>query len=206
MQNLRQMQLEMVKMIAEVDRLFKENGIKYTLLGGSVLGAIRHKGFIPWDDDMDIAVWRKDFQRTENLLANLQKYTYEFAQKQIIPHSPRGRLHLINEKYPIEFSPTIDVFALDKVPSTKFGIKFVNFVAFLCYATTRRQSNKPIKQFIFQNTPKFVLDFIQKTSYNFIENLNNKNYKNLGNVFGFWHAKEYFPSEIYDEIEYAEFE
>ncbi|MBP3206811.1 MAG: LicD family protein [Campylobacter sp.] len=129
MQNLRQMQLEMVKMIDQINKLFKENDIRYTLLGGSVLGAIRHKGFIPWDDDMDIAVWRKDFEKAENLLANLKPYTYEFARKHIIPDAPTGHLHLINEKYTLELSPTIDVFALDMVPNNKIERKKVQFMA-----------------------------------------------------------------------------
>ena len=213
MTNLHDMQLEMVKMIADIDKLFKENDIKYTLLGGSVLGAIRHKGFIPWDDDMDIAVWRKDFDKAENLLANLKPYTYEFARKHIIPDAPTGHLHLINEKYPIELSPSIDVFALDKVPADKKERKKVQFMANIFHATVYRKPpknrgkfNKFIFTIFFAITPNFVLDILQQWSYRYMLNLSNKNYENLGNIFGAYNIKEDFKAEIYENLTLAEFE
>ena len=213
MQNLRQMQLEMVKMIDQINKLFKENDIRYTLLGGSVLGAIRHKGFIPWDDDMDIAVWRKDFEKAENLLANLKPYTYEFARKHIIPDAPTGHLHLINEKYTLELSPTIDVFALDMVPNNKIERKKVQFMANIFHATVYRKPpknrgkfNKFIFTIFFAITPNFVLDILENLSYKYILNLQNKNYENLGNMFGAYNIKEDFKAEIYENLTFAKFE
>ena len=47
----------------EIDRMCREHGVGYFLAYGSLLGAARHGGFIPWDDDMDIAMLRADYER-----------------------------------------------------------------------------------------------------------------------------------------------
>lgn len=55
-------------MLYEIDRICEENGLKYSLICGSVLGAIRHKGPIPWDSDSDITVMFADYERLCDLL------------------------------------------------------------------------------------------------------------------------------------------
>lgn len=49
-------------LLKEIDRICKKYGLKYYLICGTLLGAIRHKSFVPWDDDVDIAMTRKDFE------------------------------------------------------------------------------------------------------------------------------------------------
>lgn len=61
--DLRKLQLIELELLLEVDRVCRKNGIKYMLSSGSLLGAVRHKGFIPWDDDLDTYMKREEFER-----------------------------------------------------------------------------------------------------------------------------------------------
>lgn len=61
--DLRRLQLAQLQIAVEVTDLCDRHGIRYALLGGSALGARRHRGFIPWDDDMDMGMLRDDFER-----------------------------------------------------------------------------------------------------------------------------------------------
>jgi len=60
---LRELQLATLKMMKKFDKVARENDIKYTLGAGSAIGAVVHKGFIPWDDDIDILMDRENFEK-----------------------------------------------------------------------------------------------------------------------------------------------
>ena len=60
---VRELQLEILEMMDEIHRVCEKNNIKYCLIAGSALGICNYKGFIPWDDDMDIAIERKDWEK-----------------------------------------------------------------------------------------------------------------------------------------------
>ena len=72
--NLRLMQLGCAQLLREFDSLCHENGLTYWLAFGTLLGAVRHGGFIPWDDDMDLGMMRNDIERLEKIVANDSRF------------------------------------------------------------------------------------------------------------------------------------
>lgn len=69
-----------LEILTEFDRVARKNNLKYMLVGGTLLGAIRHKGFIPWDDDIDIGMPRKDFEVFKKIWkkeVNTKKFFYQ---------------------------------------------------------------------------------------------------------------------------------
>ena len=71
---LRQHQLRMLEMLKFFDKVCKENNVPYWLSAGTCLGAVRHGGFIPWDDDVDVEILREDWPRLEKALLTQTEY------------------------------------------------------------------------------------------------------------------------------------
>ena len=65
-----EMQAKLLDMLAWFDAFCRENGLRYYALGGTLLGAVRHEGFIPWDDDVDVGMPRKDYERLARLMGS----------------------------------------------------------------------------------------------------------------------------------------
>ena len=65
-----EIQGRLLEILTWFDAFCRENGLRYYALGGTLLGAVRHKGFIPWDDDVDVGMPRKDYERLARLMGN----------------------------------------------------------------------------------------------------------------------------------------
>lgn len=75
---LRRTQLELLEILKVLDGICKEHNIEWWLSSGTLLGAARHQGFIPWDDDIDIVMLRKDFKRFDKIMRNYQSEEYVY--------------------------------------------------------------------------------------------------------------------------------
>ncbi|MCI7694411.1 MAG: LicD family protein [Veillonella caviae] len=130
-EELKQIQLNILKHVAEFCDV---NGIKYFLCGGTLLGAIRHKGFIPWDDDIDIAMPRKDYVRFFELYDNTNgRYRADSLENNPDWHLSVGRVgdlntvlydHVLKEKY-ANYHAFIDIFPVDGVPNNSVKHKIL---------------------------------------------------------------------------------
>ena len=78
----------LLEMLKDLDAVCKCHGIRYQLFSGTALGAVRHGGFIPWDDDLDIVMLRDDYERFFEVAAqDLDKSVY-YIQQEFTPHWP----------------------------------------------------------------------------------------------------------------------
>ncbi|MBO7496355.1 MAG: LicD family protein [Salinivirgaceae bacterium] len=103
---------ELLDLMCFIHSFCETNGIKYSLTGGSLLGAIRHNGFIPWDDDFDIMFDRCNYEKFIIAMSNATDLEYILEQDQWVYRV--RKCHKING-----YVPSIDLFVMDRVPNSK---------------------------------------------------------------------------------------
>ena len=117
----------MLAIYSAVAKLCEREGLTYMMSGGTCLGAIRHQGFIPWDDDLDIMMPRNDYDRLVMLLCDGAlgpEYDYSFPNKHTdantvflkIFMNETLNVELVNYRTPFPKGVFIDVFPIDSVP------------------------------------------------------------------------------------------
>ena len=113
---LRDMHVGLLKMLSGFDTICKKNGIAYSLGFGSMLGAIRHHGIIPWDDDIDIIIDRENYGRLANAVGSSTLFVLEKDNTRTL-WIPRFRLRNAADNVSGELM-TIDMFLIDHVPDS----------------------------------------------------------------------------------------
>ncbi len=140
--DIRPLQLRMLKVLEAVDQTCRQHNLNYGIFAGSLIGAVRHKGFIPWDDDMDILMPRPDY---EKFIAHSREWLpepYEFVCAENDPKYPLpfGKVQdastTLIERLHLSYLGGIyvDVFPLDGVPANPI----VRWWHFTRYATLRK--------------------------------------------------------------------
>lgn len=139
---LRQLQLIQLEMLVEVDRICRKCNIHYNIIAGTLLGAVRHGGYIPWDDDADVALLRDEYEKfriaceteldTDRFYfqdhRNTKGYRWGYGKLR-----RKGTLFLREhqEHMPYEQGVFIDIFPLDNVPNSYIGRCLCNFHCFV---------------------------------------------------------------------------
>lgn len=184
----RVIQLEALDILRELDRVCKANGLRYYITAGTLLGAVRHGGFIPWDDDIDVAMPRRDFNKLSKIAARELNSGYFYQDARSEPSYPflfskiRKDGDEVHEPILADFNihkgRYIDIFPLDKCPRTAFFAKlFFKQVEFVKIAMIAKKSKwyksgyekKPVLAVLAlaRRLPWFVLRFIRWSTLKF---------------------------------------
>lgn len=138
---LRRLQMTELEMLIEVDRICRKHNIKYSLDGGTLLGAVRHGGFIPWDDDADVVMLRPEYDKFYDACQKeldtkkffLQEYRTDAGYRWGYSKMRRNGTVFLREgqeHVKCNQSVFIDIFVYDNVPDNAV-IRRIHL--FLCY-------------------------------------------------------------------------
>lgn len=223
--DIQNIELEILK---HIDQFCKKHNIKYSLCGGTLLGAIRHKGFIPWDDDIDIVMQRNDYERFLSLMdeefkngdnfkclyyGNEDKYFYRFAKVVDL----RTKLEEIDFDNPENLGVFVDVFPADGIDIKKYKkiIKKSEFYGrFLTYSCMKKRSKRGdsflksfIKRYICLVISKFFgTKYWLKKFEKFVRSFKLEDYEYCNIYSGGLKDKEIFPTNYFNELIEVDFE
>ncbi len=199
----------------EFDRICTKHDIPYYMLGGTMLGAIRHKGFIPWDDDMDFGVPIEHFIQLEELLNSELTYPYRCCSFKNHPAVLHNFLKVEDQTtciddiaidLPLEqkLGLNIDIFPLVKDEPNGRNERRIRRMAKLIglvYSDSTTSPNsktrsitKRFLRLLFGKTPRKMQDRVEKE----LMALDNKG-SYMTNVLGRWKEKEEIPIDWYGE-------
>lgn len=224
--SLKKMQNKLLEMFKWFHTFCEENDLRYYALGGTMLGAVRHEGFIPWDDDIDVGMPRKDYERFLCLTKNLSfgKYVVESIDTPAMDYFygyakiyDRSTTLVEKTRVNIKRGIYIDVFPLDGVGNNRDEIKHVFkpiykkyqfVVAQTCALAKRRAWYKNVCICFVRLLPNYKKRV--KKELLKIDNLcKKKDFDEctiVGNLFGNWGIKEIMPKEYLGTPQLYKFE
>lgn len=151
---LRELQLKCLEILVVVDKICRKNGIKYSLCGGSVVGAHLYGGFIPWDDDIDIMMTRQNYEKFIKVCSHdlpakyqLQNYktspVYQTLFSKVID-TETTLVQFDNQNRAVVNGVFLDITVYDKVPKCtlkKIDFSLSKFAQKLLYCDADRNGN-----------------------------------------------------------------
>lgn len=208
MTDLQHLQKVILEITKDIDKLCRDNDIEYFLLGGSAIGAIRHKGFIPWDDDLDIIMTPDNYDKFIDVCQSQLDTSKYYLQKAYIDWPLMySKIKLLGTRFeePSGYSDSpehmgifIDVFRLENVSNNRLGQlwQYICAKILLTYCINKRgfdQKQSFFKEFIMALS--FPLKF--KWIYNFFRHQMEKYNSQETNFYGFFSGRYRYKQSIY---------
>lgn len=193
---LAELQQKLLDMLEVFRNFTEQNGLVFFLVGGSALGAVRHEGFIPWDDDVDIAMMRSDFEKMERLMADrdnrLGDYVYSPVEQHLLPEAPIGYLYdTTHLQQGYENTAKIDIHPIDGVPEKQLLRKVQKIASLVYYLSEYRlpvknkgKAIRNISKVILKVTPEFLFRFYLKTCKKIMTSWSDETSINICSLFG----------------------
>lgn len=126
---LRKLQILELKILLEFKRICERHNLQYFLIGGTLLGAVRHRGFVPWDDDIDVGMMRSEYIKFLNVCKDelSQEYTLQTFETDRTYAHPFAKIRLVGTEYPEPKYKAVsdqrgiwmDIFPFDSTPSNR---------------------------------------------------------------------------------------
>lgn len=182
-------------LLCEFQRVTDKYSIKYIAEGGTMLGAVRHGGFIPWDDDIDIMMMRNEYDKLCDIASKEFKSPYFFQTEQTDPGSLRCHAQLRNSEttailnnerdghYPFNQGIFIDIFPLDAVPddenifnaTSQKAMKYYNYMHHFASVSWQYKKNSQNKKQLF----KTILYKFGRPLFSYLTHYYYKKYENI---------------------------
>lgn len=203
-----------------IDKICKKYNISYFLDYGTLLGAIRHKGFIPWDDDIDIAMKREDYERFSEVMKSESHSRFKFLTSKVDSYYPyemgkvvdtRTKLIETNIQTSPDMGVWVDVFPKDYIPKHHLLLRISIFITFTfrVFAVYKKFPNQHSILFlpIWFISRLLGYHFFLRITQCLIELSGKcKNPLYIGSIRDFV-SKEYkWDKSFFDQIEYKDFE
>ena len=205
-----------LEILVEFDRICRKNGLKYSLAFGTLIGAVRHNGFIPWDDDIDIVMPRDDYEKLRSLWISESspKYLIQDYREDIYYPNNFMKIRKDNTAYiqgKSEFKANyhtgifIDIFPMDRLApkGSKRKKQFFAFVLNLLYSRGHKSGKKGVFSLVeslLLLPPRKAYLALRKATENYYRRWNTDSSSQLISACTYDFCSMYFDHDLFDSI------